>query len=71
MKDKTTSFWEHLDELRSTLGRITLSVVLLGVVAFFFKDELFAVILAPKNSDFITYQLLNKVGGMFTTNTPI
>lgn len=71
MKDKTTSFWEHVDELRGTLGRITLSVVLLGVVAFFFKDELFAVILAPKNSDFITYQLLNKVGGMFTTNTPI
>lgn len=71
MKDKTTSFWEHLDELRSTLGRIALSVVLLGVVAFFFKDELFAVILAPKSSDFITYQLLNNVGGIFTTNTPI
>lgn len=69
--NKAGSFWEHLDELRGTLGRIVLSVLLLGVVAFLFKDELFTVILAPKNSDFITYQLLNNVGGMFSTNTPI
>lgn len=71
MNDKPASFWEHLDELRGTLGRIMLSVVLLGVVAFFFKDELFSVILAPKSSDFITYQLLNKVDGMFATNASI
>lgn len=58
---KIGSFWEHLDELRGALGRIALSVLLLGVVAFLFKEELFSVILAPKNSDFITYRWLNQV----------
>lgn len=67
----TASFWEHLDELRGTLGRIVLSVVLLGAVAFFFKDELFAIILAPKNSDFITYQFFNNIASELTPNTQI
>lgn len=56
---------------RGTLGRIVLSVVLLGVIAFFFKEELFAVILAPKNSDFITYKLLSQIGNTFTANASI
>lgn len=68
---KLGSFWEHLDELRGTLGRIMLSVVLLGAVAFFFKDELFTTILAPKNSDFITYRILNRVGNMYAADAQI
>lgn len=68
---KVGSFWEHMDELRGTLGRIMLSIVLLGVVAFFFKEELFSVILAPKNSDFITYRLMNQVGSLITTDAQI
>ncbi len=54
--DKT--FWDHLDELRSTLFRILGAVALFGIVAFVMKDELFAVVLAPRSSDFITYHLL-------------
>lgn len=52
------SFWEHLDVLRSVLIRIAVVTVFFGVIAFAFKDELFGVVLAPKESDFITYRLL-------------
>ena len=34
--------------------------------AFCFKEELFAVILAPKDADFITYRLLYSLGGLVT-----
>lgn len=56
------SFWEHLDELRSCLIKIIAAVAILFVAAFLFKEELFAVILAPKNSDFITYKLFARMG---------
>ena len=44
------SFWEHLDELRSALLKTAAVTVLFGIVAFLFKDELFAVVLAPKDA---------------------
>ena len=53
------TFWDHLDELRSTLHRI--SVVFLGsaVVLFFFKTFLFEkIVLAPTTSDFFLYRIL-------------
>ena len=37
-----------------------------GVAVFCFKEELFAVILAPKNADFITYRLLYSLSGLVT-----
>lgn len=52
------TFWDHLDELRFSLFRILGATVLFGIMAFVLKDELFAVVLAPRSSDFITYQLL-------------
>lgn len=65
------SFWEHLDDLKGTLGRIVISVLVFGAIAFFFKDELFSIILAPKNSDFITYRLMNDVGRAFSENAQV
>lgn len=53
------TFWDHLEELRGTLLRIAVALLLCAVAAFCFKDTLFAVILAPKSPDFITYRLLN------------
>ena len=53
------TFWDHLDELRSTLLRI--AVVFLGsaVVLFFFKTFLFEkIVLAPTTSDFFLYRIL-------------
>lgn len=52
------TFWEHLDIFRGALIRIVLVTVVFSVIAFFFKDPLFEVVLAPKNPDFITYQWL-------------
>ena len=66
-KSENQSFWEHLDVLRASLVKIAIVTVAFGVVAFFFKDELFAVILAPKEADFITYRLLFslRIPGLF------
>lgn len=52
------SFWEHLDELRSRLIRVLLVLVFFTVVAFLLKEQLFSVVLAPRNSDFVTYHLM-------------
>ncbi|MBO5579105.1 MAG: twin-arginine translocase subunit TatC [Prevotella sp.] len=52
------TFWDHLDELRSSLLRMLGVTVLFGIIAFVLKDELFAVVLAPRSSDFLTYRLL-------------
>ena len=55
------SFWNHLDVLRAAIVQITLVTVGFGVVAFFFKEQLFSVVLAPKSDGFITYRLFNRI----------
>lgn len=54
--DKT--FWEHLDDLRALLLRSLAVVAVAAAVCFCFKDELFAVVLAPLSPDFLLYRLL-------------
>ena len=59
MRDTPTmTFWDHLDELRGVIVRVLVVTVIGALVAFCLKDELFAIVLAPRSSDFITYQLL-------------
>ena len=59
MRDTSTmTFWDHLDELRGVIVRVLVVTVIGASVAFCLKDELFAIVLAPRSSDFITYQLL-------------
>ena len=61
MKRDTTevlTLWEHLDILRGVLWRILAVVVVLAVAAFCFRESLFSIVLAPDNSDFITYRWL-------------
>ena len=60
------SFWEHLDVLRAAIVKSLLVAVVFGVAAFCFKEELFAVILAPKDANFITYRLLYSLSGLVT-----
>ncbi len=55
------SFWDHLDVLRAMLVRVIAVSVVCGVVAFLFKEQLFALVLAPKDADFVTYRLLDRV----------
>lgn len=65
------SFWDHLDVLRAAIVKSLLVAVVFGVAAFCFKEELFAVILAPKNADFITYRLLYSLSCLVTkADTP-
>ncbi len=52
------TFWDHLDELRSSLLRMLGVTVLFAIIAFVLKDELFAIVLAPRSSDFLTYRML-------------
>lgn len=60
------TFWEHLDVLRSSLVKIALTTVICAVAAFLFKDELFSVVLAPKDSSFVIYRLLDNISSIFT-----
>lgn len=57
----TQSFWEHLDVLRTAIMKIVAVAVVFGIAAFFFKEQLFDVVLAPKDDKFITYRLLERI----------
>lgn len=52
------TFWEHLDVLRGSIIRMAVVALAFAVLAFCLKDKLFAVMLAPASSDFVTYRLL-------------
>ena len=60
------SFWDHLDILRASLVKIAAVTAVFAVVAFFFKEALFSVILAPKDADFITYRWFYFFSGWVT-----
>lgn len=66
MEDTQQSFWDHLDELRRVIFRILGVGLAFAVVAFIFRDELFAVVLAPKENCFITYRLLSRLASVFS-----
>jgi sec-independent protein translocase protein TatC len=57
------SFLEHLEELRWHIIRSILALLLMMIVAFLFKNFLFDhIILAPKNSQFITNRAFCQFG---------
>lgn len=66
------TFGGHLDVLRKMLFRIIAVVFVLGVTIFYFKSETFDLLLAPRNSDFITFRcienLFNSIGWNFRFN---
>lgn len=65
------SFWDHFDVLRAAVMKSLLVAVVFGIVAFCFKEQLFTVILAPKDTDFVTYRLLHALSGLVTeTDSP-
>ena len=57
-QEVTLTFWDHLDELRAVLIRILVITAIAAVSAFCLKEELFAVVLAPRSSDFITFRVM-------------
>lgn len=65
----TYTFWDHLEVLRHVLFRIIGFWLVCAVVLFLFVPWLFDhVILAPCNNDFVFYDLLRSLGGMFGTD---
>lgn len=64
------TFWDHLDVLRGSLLRMAAVTVACAVVAFAFKDAVFAAILAPKYDDFILYRLLVGVNSWLADGSP-
>jgi len=68
--EKEMSFWEHVDELRSTLIWSMVAIVACGIVAFIFKEILFDhILLAPKEKTFITYRLLCRFADLISIQT--
>jgi len=60
--EKEMSFWEHLEELRWHVVRSLIAIILLAIVAFINRHFIFdTVILAPKDSGFITNRALCKL----------
>lgn len=62
-ESKDLTFWDHVEELRHCLFRILIVALAASVVAFCFKDAIFAVVLAPKDSGFVTYRLFQRLSG--------
>lgn len=64
------SFWDHLDELRGSLFRAAIVIVVFMAAIFIFKDFVFGkIIFAPTSSDFALYNGLCKFGEWLgTTN---
>lgn len=56
--DGEMSFWDHLEELRGTLFRSVLAVVLVSVLFLAIPERLFKAVLWPSTSDFILYRWL-------------
>ncbi len=66
-EEQEMTFWEHLDELRGTLWRIIIALLVTSIIAFAFKQVLFDdIILAPKSKTFITYRAFCKLGEWFS-----
>lgn len=59
------TFWDHLDELRGCLIRIAIVTAACGLAAFFFKEEMFRIVLALGKEDFITYKVMETASGWF------
>lgn len=64
--EEKQSFWDHLDALRSAILKSLAVAVVFSVVAFCCKEQLFAVILAPKDAGFVTYRILGRISGWIT-----
>jgi sec-independent protein translocase protein TatC len=61
---ESKSFWDHLEDLRGSLIRMLVAAFVFSMLAFCFKDLLFKVVLAPKDSSFFMYRLFG--GGDFS-----
>ncbi len=68
-EEKEMSFLDHLEELRWHLIRAVGSIFIFAIVAFFSKGFVFHhLILGPSRTDFWTYQMFCKLGGLLNSD---
>jgi sec-independent protein translocase protein TatC len=64
---KEMSFWDHLDDLRSTLFRMAIGIFVCMILVFVNKTLVFDVIVfGPASSDFILYRGMCWVGNLLS-----
>lgn len=63
------SIGSHLEVLRQAIIRILLVVVVLAIIVFCFKDLTFQLLLAPKESSFVTFRLIERFSDWLTAVT--
>lgn len=63
------TFWDHLDELRGVIIRCVAVTLVLMVVAFVFRDEVFWLVLYPKGED--VHLINTAVAGQFVTHMAV
>lgn len=60
---KEMTFWSHLAELRNRMIRMIIAWLVMTVIAFMNREIIFdRIILAPKDTDFVTYKWLCSLG---------
>ena len=68
--EKEMSFWDHLTELRKRLIRMVLAWLVMTTIAFINSRFIFdKILLAPKDSNFVTYKWLCKLGQFIHVDT--
>lgn len=68
-KENVMTFWDHLEELRWTILRSLIAVVVLAIIAFINREIIFDyIILAPSSSEFITNRVLCQLGKKLMIN---
>ncbi|MCF0179530.1 MAG: twin-arginine translocase subunit TatC [Bacteroidales bacterium] len=68
VEDSRMSFGNHLEELRQMIIRILIAIIVCAIIVFWFKEETFALLLAPRNSDFITFKVIERLASYFGNN---
>lgn len=70
MEDSRMSFGDHLEVFRKMLMRVLSVMTVCATVIFCLKDLTFAILLAPRDNNFITFKFIEKIialfGGSFT-----
>ena len=64
---KEMSFWDHLDDLRSTLFRIAIWIIVCMILVFVNKTFVFDIIIfGPSSSEFVTFKTMCRLGDLLS-----
>lgn len=66
----TSSFWDHLDELRGVLIRCAVAWIVCAAGMFCLRDYLFAFLFAPAQPDFVLFRWLDAITHNPQTSMP-